>query len=36
VPDAQTLRAALDRDGLQDLDVQAELVPVERTDLPGR
>jgi uncharacterized hydrophobic protein (TIGR00271 family) len=36
VPDAQTLRAALDRDGLQELDVQVELVPVERTDLPGR
>lgn len=36
VPEAQTLRAALDRDGLEDLDVQVELVPVERTDLPGR
>jgi uncharacterized hydrophobic protein (TIGR00271 family) len=36
VPDAGTLRTALDADGLADLDVRLELVPVERTDLPGR
>lgn len=36
VPDAAGLRAALDRDGLDELDVRVELVPVERTDLPGR
>ena len=36
VPDPGTLRTALDADGLENLDVRLELVPVERTDLPGR
>lgn len=36
IPDARTLRAALDRNGLRGVDVRLELTPTERVDLPGR
>jgi uncharacterized hydrophobic protein (TIGR00271 family) len=35
VPDPQTFRKALDEHGLRTLRVQLELVPSERTELPG-
>jgi hypothetical protein len=35
IPDAGTLRVALDREGLGGVDVQLELTPTERVDLPG-
>jgi len=34
-PDAADLRSALDAEGLADVDVQLELVPEERIELPG-
>ena len=34
-PDPETLRDALDENGLQSVDVRLELVPEERIDLPG-
>ena len=35
IPDAQTFRSALNAHGLRSVSVQLELVPSERTDLPG-
>ena len=35
LPDPQTLRAALNANGLKSTSVQLELDPIKRVDLPG-